>query len=323
VRATTIWLLALGAAFAAIAGGSAAAPGTFPGQNGVLAFDAVYTGGGGGPGSVQIFQVSATGSGLKQLTQTTGTVWNQDPQFSANGAQIYFTSADRSTTNPSRIYSMSANGSGRHGISEGVWPSVNRAASSLAVVQYLKGGQSVIASMKSNGTGRRVVGPATRQQSAGAPDFAPAGGRIAFYRVTYNKSGQGFAASDLFVRNGTRNTNITRGSSAKFFSPAWAPNGKTLLAIRGQRTIVAMKPNGTGVRALTSVSGAHTGIASAVYSPDGTKIAYLQCAGDCGDPELHGQGSIWLMNANGSGKHRIFNGGNGVQPADRLSWSVS
>ena len=82
-----------------------------------------------------------------------------------------------------------------------------------------------------------------------------------------------------------------------------------------------MRPNGTGVRVLTSVSGAHTGIASAVYSPDGKKIAYLQCTGDCGDPQLQGQASIWVMNANGSGKQRIFNGVNGTQPADRLSWS--
>ena len=83
-----------------------------------------------------------------------------------------------------------------------------------------------------------------------------------------------------------------------------------------------MRPNGTGMRVLTSVPGAHTSIAAAVYSPDGKKIAYLQCNGDCGDPDLHGQGSIWVMNANGTGKQRIFNGGNGVQPSDRLSWSV-
>jgi Tol biopolymer transport system component len=83
-----------------------------------------------------------------------------------------------------------------------------------------------------------------------------------------------------------------------------------------------MRPNGTGVRVLTKVAGARTGVVDAVYSPDGTKIAYLQCAGDCGDPDLQGQGAIWVMNADGSGKQRVFNGGNGVQPANRLSWAV-
>ena len=98
------------------------------------------------------------------------------------------------------------------------------------------------------------------------------GARIAFYRMTYNNNGQGIAKSDLFVRNGTRNTNITAHSSAQFFVPSWAPNGRMLVAIRGQGMIVSMRPNGTGVRVLTSVSGAYTGIADAVYSPDGKKI---------------------------------------------------
>jgi Tol biopolymer transport system component len=323
VAATRMRLFVFAALFAAIAGGSSPARASFPGNNGVLAFDAVD----GDTNTVQIFKASAGGTGLKQLTTTTGAVWNEDPSFSANGQTIYFDSLDRATTRPSHIYRMNANGTGRQLADRAsapthVWPSVSRSGSALAVVQYGKSGQSVIATMKSNGANRKVVSSATRLQSAGSPEYAPSGSRLAFYRVTYNKSGQGIAKSDLFVRNGRRNTNITAHRSAKFFAPSWAPNGRRLLALRGQRTIVSMRPNGTGVRVLTSVSGAETGIVDAVYSPDGRKIAYLQCTGDCGDPSLRGQGSIWVMNANGSGKRRVFNGGNGVQPANRLSWGV-
>jgi Tol biopolymer transport system component len=223
---------------------------------------------------------------------------------------------------------VNANGTGRK-LADGasapthVWPSVNRSGSALAVVQYGHGSESAIATMNASGANRRIVANPTRLQSYGAPEYAPSGGRIAFYRVTYNANGQGISRSDLFVRNGTRNTNTTAHSSAQFFGASWAPNGRTLIAIRGQRTIVSMSPNGTGMRVLTTVSGAQTGIADAVYSPDGKKIAYLQCVGDCGDPELRGQGSIWVMNANGSGKRRVFNGGNGTQPADRLAWAAS
>ena len=67
-------------------------------------------------------------------------------------------------------------------------------------------------------------------------------GRIAFFRVTYHKSGQGIAKSDLFVRKNGHNINITAHSSAKFFTPSWAPDGRRLLALRGQRTIVSMRP---------------------------------------------------------------------------------
>ena len=320
---TAMRLFVLAALFAAIAGGSSPARGSFPGKNGVLAFDAVD----GDTRTVQIFKVSAGGTGLKQLTTTTGAVWNEDPAFSANGRTVYFDSLDRATTRPSHVYRMKANGTGRQLADRAsapthVWPSVNRSGSALAVVQYGRGSESAIATMKTNGASRKVVANATRLQSNGGPEYAPNGARIAFYRVTYNESGQGIAKSDLFVRNHNRNTNITAHRSAKFYGPSWAPNGRRLLALRGQRTIVSMRPNGTGLRVLTRVSGARTGIVAAVYSPDGKKIAYLQCTGDCGDPELQGQGSIWVMNANGSRKRRVFNGGNGVQPANRLSWAV-
>jgi Tol biopolymer transport system component len=324
VAAIRLWLCVLAALFVALAAGSSAAGGTFPGRNGVLVFDAVD----GGTRTVQVFRVSAGGTGLKRLTTTTGAVWNEDPSFSASGRTIYFDSLDRSTTRPSHIYRMSVNGTGRR-LADGasapthVWPSVNRSGSALAVVQYGKSGLAEIATMKPNGANRKVVANAARLQGNGSPEYAPSGARIVFYRVTYNKNGQGIARSDLFVRNGTRNTNITAHSSAQFFTPSWAPNGRTLLAIRGQGTIVSMRPNGTGVRVLSRVSGGQTGITDAVYSPDGKKIAYLQCTGDCAEPDLPGQGSIWVMSANGSGKRRVFNGGNGVQPATRLDWGVS
>jgi Tol biopolymer transport system component len=314
------------ALLAVVAGASSAAPGSFPGKNGVLVFDAVD----GTNGTVQIFKISAGGARLKQLTTTNAKVWNEDPVFAANAKAIYFNSLDRATTNPSpsHIYRMDANGKGRQladksSAPDHVWPSVNRRNSALAVVQHGKSGLAVIAKMATNGANRRVVATATRRQSNGSPDYAPNSGRIAFFRVTYHKSGQGIAKSDLFVRKNGRNINITAHSSAKFFTPSWAPDGRRLLALRGQRTIVSMRPNGTDVRVLTTASGAHTAIDDAVYSPNGKKIAYLQCTGDCGDPMLQGQGSIWVMNADGTGKHRVFNGGNGVQPANRLSWGVS
>ena len=300
---------------------------TFPGKNGVILFDAVDF----STGTIQIFQVGANGGGLHQLTfpPTGGNVWNQDPAPTSDASKIYFTSDDRDTQDPGRIKSMNAAGMNQQDIAEGVWPSVNGKDSSLAAVQYLPAGQSVIVTMKPDGTDQKVVGDATPQQSAGGPDYAPNGPRLAWYLVTYNQGGQGFASSDLFVRNGSHNNNITDGSSELFFSPAWSPNGSKLIAISGedQQTIVSMRANGTGMQVLTSVPGGESvSIASAVYSPDGKKIAYLQCDGDCGDPGLHGQGSIWVMNADGSDKQLIFNGTsppNGVQPSDRLSWAVS
>ena len=223
-------LCVLVALFVATADGSSAVAGTFPGRNGVLVFDAVDR----TTRTVQIFQVSAGGTGLTQLTTTTGDVWNEDPTFSATGRTIYFDSLDRATTRPSHIFRMNANGTGRK-LADGasapthVWPSVNRSGSALAVVQYGNRGESSIATMKTNGANRKTIANATRLQSYGAPEYSPSGGRLAFYRVTYNENGQGIAKSGLFVRDGTRNTNITARHSGQFFGASWAPNGRTLV----------------------------------------------------------------------------------------------
>jgi Tol biopolymer transport system component len=319
--ARTLKLVALCAFLAAIAGGSSTASGSFPGRNGAITFDAVD----GTTGTVQIFRVSGTGGGLKQLTTTSAKVWNEDPTFAASGQRIFFDSLDRATTRPSHIYRMNANGTGRQ-LSDGrsnpphVWVSVNRTGSSLAMVQFTGAGQAVIATMNPNGHNLRVIARGTKVQSDGTPEYAPNNGRIAFERVTFNTNGQGIRKGDLIIRNGGRNVNITAGRRANYFGPSWAPNGQQLVAIRGQRTLVSLNSNGTNIRVLTTVGGQETNITDAVYSPDGKKIAYLQCNGDCGDPDLRGQGSIWVMNANGSGRHRVFNGGNGVQPAERLAW---
>jgi Tol biopolymer transport system component len=314
--------LVAGAAFlAAVGTSSSTAWGSFPGRNGALTFDAVD----GTTGTVQIFRISNTGTGLKQLTTTTAKVWNEDPTFAASGQRIFLDSLDRATTRPSRVFRMNANGTGRR-LSDApsppahVWASINRTGSSLVVVQFTRDGQSVIATMNTNGSNRRVIAAGSKQQSDGTPEYAPNNNRIAFERVTFNANGQGIKKSDLFIRNGGRNTNITARRPANFFGPSWAPNGQKLVAIRGQRTLVSMNPNGTDIRVLTTVSGSEVNLTDAVYSPDGKKIAYLQCLGDCGDPDLRGQGSIWVMNANGSGKRRVFSGRAAVQPAERLSW---
>ena len=316
-------LMAAVTAVTVITVASSAAAGTFPGRNGPIAFDALNQ----TDGTVQVYRVSAAGQGLKELTSTTGKVWNEDPDFSANGRRIYFDSVDRASNNPGHIYRMSANGKSRQ-LADGanapthVSPSINRSGSTLAVLQYASTGGSAIATMRTNGRNRTVVARATKRQGVGGPAFAPSGGRLAYYRVTYGKNGQGIAKSSVFVRNGKRNKNVTANLRGKFFSPSWSPNGRKLLALRGQGTLVSMNPNGTGLRVLTNVRTANTFINSAVYSPDGKKIAYLQCTGDCGDPQLQGQGSIWVMNANGSNKRRVFDGGNGTEPASRLSWGV-
>ena len=73
---------------------------------------------------------------------------------------------------------------------------------------------------------------------------------------------------------------------------------------------------------LIKVPGA--ALSSPMFSPDGSKIAFLQCVGDCGDPQLAGTGSLWVMDADGSDLTLILDQTTaGMQPFGYVDWGVS
>ena len=172
-----------------------------------------------------------------------------------------------------------------------------------------------------------MLARAGKRQDNYTPKYAPTGARILFNRVTYGIH-TGFVRSDLLIINAAgRSTNITRRTTARFFSPNWAPDGNAIVAVRGatMSQIVSMTPSGGDVRLLATLEGGG-GISSPTYSPDGSKIAFLVCDGDCGDPLVmdEGVGSIWVMNADGSNAHAIFEQmpDSSVQPFGTLDWGV-
>jgi Tol biopolymer transport system component len=308
---------ALGATLVCVVSAGAAGA-SFPGANGPIVFDGVDA----TAHSVQIYRVATDGTGLTKLTNG-GPAWNECPAWSASARLIFFDTA--LTSDPGRVYRMNGDGSDRRlsddlAAPSHVCPSPGPGGNMVVAIQFNASGTSPVIRMRIDGSDRKVIGPASKRQANFEPWYRPTGKRIAYNRVTFTQSGRGVVRADIMISNGLKSTSITPQRNAQFFSPAWSPDGRTLVAVRGASQIVRMNAVGRDIRQLASVPGAS--ISSPVFSPDGTEIAFDECRGDCGDPlDPAGRGSLWVMNADGSGLHEILDQSTaGVQPAGRLDW---
>ena len=298
---------------------------TFPGESGALVFSGLDP----ASNTVEIYRMAPGGRAPTQLTAPSEAVWNECPSWSADGRLIYFDSLDRSTANPAHIYRINATGGSRTLVDSPdapahFCPTVDRSGTLIAAIEYGDDGSEGIVRMRADGSGRQIVAAAGANQDNYAPQFAPTDASILFNQVTWD--GNAVGSSDLLIVNPAGGIkNITQKSGDQYFSPSWSPDSSTILAVRGaaQDEIVRMSADGSNVATLVKVSGG-AALSSPTFSPDGSRIAYTQCVGDCGDPDLQGTGSIWVMEADGSNVTQILDQATaGVQPVGTLDWGVS
>lgn len=149
------------------------------------------------------------------------------------------------------------------------------------------------------------------------PTASPDGSRIAF-AVSMDTPG-GERVDDIFAvdRTGLNMRRLTTMDGADE-SPAWSPTAQRIAFRHGdaQRSdIWTMNADGTGQTNLTGDMPSAGYRAEPAWSADGTRIAFSERTNGL----LGTMASIWIMNADGSGKHAVIHESTGFDAAP--TWS--
>jgi TolB protein len=151
--------------------------------------------------------------------------------------------------------------------------------------------------MKPNGAGRHAVTPAGIDVGTAAPSRD---GR----RIAYVRRGEIY----VIASNGSHVRRLTFSPSTEA-APAWSPDGRWIAYSSyssAHTSIWKMRPDG---RRKTRLAGPGM-FAAPAWSPDGRRIAYAAAGGQ-----------IWVMNANGTGRHPLTRTAFGTGVDWAPSWS--
>jgi Tol biopolymer transport system component len=134
------------------------------------------------------------------------------------------------------------------------------------------------------------------------PAWSPDGRRITFFRAW--ACGLGCPSTPFIVNadgSGLRRLTLLQGDGS---GPLWSPNGRTIV-FNTYRGIYAVDPDGTHLRLLAAPPESANQIQFvSSWSLDGRRILYFRVQFSYPTPSANGE--VWVMNANGSGRRRLF-----------------
>ena len=307
MRWPTLLVLVVAAAAGAVAL-AVPAGASHPGRNGTLLFDRPTKGGG-----VDLFSVSADGSGLTRLTDRKGL---GDASWSPDGSKIVAGCAKNPERPPWEICVINADGSGltrltRHrGFS--IAPAWSPDGTKIVYATTKDGEFLRLYVMNADGSGKQRLTRNRRGLDYTDPQWSPDGDTIAFAILKSGETNRAFDSSIALIdaADGGNLRRLTSPGGADELNPNWSPDGASiafevnrLFNVR-QSDIWLMSADGSGKRPLTQTRFYETYPA---FSPDGTRIAF---AGDRDNRNLSterlGRGfELYTMATDGSDVTRV------------------
>jgi Tol biopolymer transport system component len=155
-----------------------------------------------------------------------------------------------------------------------------------------------VATMRTDGTGFRVL--TNDPIAAHSPRWSPDGSRLAYFRVDRN----GNLRLMIMNADGTNVREISgTHQTASFNPPDWSPDGSLILytSFKDGLPILATLPV-VGGRTHVLNKGSGWPEVGGAWSPDGSTIAFTRGTGIRNGVLVF---EVWVMNADGSGEHRL------------------
>ena len=275
---------------------------------------------------------AADGSGNRNLTDNGANVDDLVPNFSPDGTRIAYQSRGAQTSNPEgddEVYVMNASdGTGKKNLSNNYLTiddyDADFSPDGTMIAYASRGNQSsnpegdgeVFVMNAADGSGQKNLSNDASYAVDVYPHFSPNGQKIVYTsRGVQSSNPEG--DSEVYVMNaldGAGQTNLSNtGASVAEDVPQFSPDGtKVAYQTSGTQTsnpegdpeVYAMNAtDGTAKRNLTNNGINEVG---PVFSPDGTRIAYLSRGVQSSNPE--GDYEIYRMNTvDGSGKKNLTN----------------